>query len=281
MEMLQLRYFFDSAKTENFAKTAEKYLVPTTSVSAAVKRLENELGCKLFDRSSNRILLNDNGRRLQQSLCLIFDELNSVTSKLSDPSTDKREIKMLVRAMRRQITDDIIEYNRKHPNIAFKTVFDFGETDFENYDIIIDEKTDRYPTYETFELCNMRIRLKVASDNPLCGRQLTMRQLCNQPFVSIGEQSNMHRLLLNACHKAGFFPNVAVMSNDIACYEKFIRSGMGIGLSKERPQNATDQTAYLDVTDFDERYTVYAYYRKDAAYGNVKSFLDFLHSKAT
>lgn len=77
----------------------------------------------------------------------------------------------------------------------------------------------------------------------------------------------MHRLLLYTCHKAGFSPNIAVMSNDIACYEKFIRSGMGIGLSKERPLNATDQMAYLDVTDFDERYTAYAYYRKDAPTG--------------
>ena len=49
MELLQLRYFFDSAKTESFAKTAEKYMVPASSVSASVKRLEKELGCKLFE----------------------------------------------------------------------------------------------------------------------------------------------------------------------------------------------------------------------------------------
>ena len=68
MEFLQLRYFFESAKNESFAKTAEKYQVPATSVSASVKRLEAELGCELFHRSSNRIMLNDNGKRLQKSL---------------------------------------------------------------------------------------------------------------------------------------------------------------------------------------------------------------------
>ena len=52
MELLQLRYFFDSAKNEHFAKTAEKYWVPASSVSASIKRLEEELGCKLFDRQS-------------------------------------------------------------------------------------------------------------------------------------------------------------------------------------------------------------------------------------
>ena len=40
MELLQLQYFYDTSKTENFAKTAEKYLVPPSSVSASVKRLD-------------------------------------------------------------------------------------------------------------------------------------------------------------------------------------------------------------------------------------------------
>jgi len=70
MEMLQLRYFYESAQTESFARTAEKYMVPTTSVSAAVKRLETELGCALFDRTANRIMLNENGRRFRQSLLI-------------------------------------------------------------------------------------------------------------------------------------------------------------------------------------------------------------------
>ena len=55
MEFLQLKYFYESAKHESFAKTAEIYMVPTTSVSASVRRLEKELGCSLFDRSANRI----------------------------------------------------------------------------------------------------------------------------------------------------------------------------------------------------------------------------------
>ena len=65
MEFLQLKYFFESSKNENFAKTAEKFMVPPSSVSTAIKRLENELGCELFDRKSNSILLNENGKRLQ------------------------------------------------------------------------------------------------------------------------------------------------------------------------------------------------------------------------
>ena len=61
MEFLQLRYFYETAQNENLAKTAEKFMVPASSVSASIKRLENELGAKLFERSANRILFNENG----------------------------------------------------------------------------------------------------------------------------------------------------------------------------------------------------------------------------
>jgi hypothetical protein len=48
MEFLQLRYFYENAKNKSFALTAKKHMVPTSSVSAAIKRLETELGTKLY-----------------------------------------------------------------------------------------------------------------------------------------------------------------------------------------------------------------------------------------
>ena len=64
MELLQLQYFFDTSKNESFAKTAEKYLVPSSSVSASVRRLEEELGCLLFERINHTITLTERGREL-------------------------------------------------------------------------------------------------------------------------------------------------------------------------------------------------------------------------
>ena len=279
MEMLQLRYFYESALNENFSKTAEKHIVPVSSVSASVKRLEEELGCKLFDRDRNRISLNANGKRLRQALSVVFNELDSAVYDLSAQSTDCREIKMLVRAMRSNITDYIIEYNKEHPKIAFDTVFDFKKTDFENYDIIIDEKTDVYRGYESFELFNMKIRLLASIESPLSEKKLMLAELKNQPFVSLDEESNMHKMLVAACRNAGFTPKIVARINDVLCYDKMIESGIGIGLGREKQKKKNTKTGYLDVSDFNERYAVYVYYRKQSAYGNVRSFLNFLESK--
>lgn len=276
MELLQLRYFYESAKTESFARTAEKYMVPTTSVSASVRRLEQELGCQLFDRTCNRITLNANGKRFQQSLCKALGELDDVVEELSGEAADDREIKLLVRSLRRRVTEAIILYSKLHPKTTFKTVFDFREKDLDSYHLIIDADINTYPDHEKFELMSKKLQLKTKPGDPLCQRSLQLKELCNEKFLSMGEESNYHKILVSACGRAGFTPNISVMCNDIECYERLIDAGMGIALGI----HTGTAGQYLDVTDFHERYTVCGYYRKEDYYGNVKSFLDFLRQTA-
>ena len=278
MELLQLKYFYESAKNESFSKTAEKYMVPTSSVSASVKRLEAELGCSLFDRYSNKIVLNSNGKRMQMSLSCVFDELGQAITYLSADKTDTREIKMLVRAMRDDIMDYIIEFGKSYPHIAFRVNLDFGEKDYDKYDIIIDEKNNSSIDFESFELRKMKLRLIANSLNPLCNKRINIKQLQDYKFVSWGEGSNMYKILLSVCQKNGFTPDIAVMTNDMKCHEKLIESGIGIGMAREKDYSGT-AVRPLDVTDFDVTYTVCTYYKKNADFGNVKLFLNFLKKK--
>lgn len=282
MELLQLHYFYDSAKTESFAKTAEKYMVPATSVSASVKRLEKELGCPLFDRTCNRITLNENGKRLQQTLCSVFEELDATINSLSTAASEnKHEITILVRSLRSIITDYIIEYKTRHPQASFNMFFDFDNDNYENYDIIIDEFTNEYRDHEKFELCSLRVRISCAADSPLCNKPLTLKQLCNQHFITFGEKSKLHNILINSCKRAGFTPDIVLKVNDAICYQKFIASGLALGLRRDYPQKTNNETVrFLDVKDFNERQTIYAFYKKDSAYGTVKQFLNFLKDKS-
>ncbi len=278
MELLQLRYFYESAKSGSFAKTAEKYMVPATSVSASVKRLERALGCTLFDRTSNRICLNESGEKLKTSLDMVFSELDRTVGELTSSERDTRKIKLLVRAMRGKITDRIIEYNANHPHIAFKTSFDFGDIDIENFDIIIDGETDTYRGYECLQLYTSEIGLRASVKSPLCGKKLTLRDLRNENFISIGEDNGLHRRLMDACRKAGFVPNIVVQSNDLTCNRKFVESGVGIGISRieEAERVLNSKACILNVTDFRETQIICAYFKKASAYGNIAHFLEYL-----
>lgn len=274
MELLQLRYFFDAAALGSFALTAEKYMVPTTSVSASVKRLERELGCRLFERTPNRIHLNENGKRLQQSLYLVFRELDTAVRDLTAPPEDTRSIRMLVRAVRGQVTDRIVAFRACHPEIAFRTVLDVSPHAHADFDVIVDTKSDAYTGFDAFPLASLRMRLMASEAHPLADKPIPLSRLAAEPFVSWGEGSNMQRILVRACARAGFSPLVAVEAGDKECYEKLIASGVGIGLGRE--DRAMPGCVPLRVTDFDERYTAYVFCKPEANYGNVKKFLDFL-----
>ncbi len=278
MEILQLRYFYESAQNESFTKTAEKYMVPPSSVSSSVRQLEKELGCKLFDRTCNRISLNSNGQKLKHTLHMVFSNLDNVTHELSLAAFDTKEINLLVKAMRSDITDYIIEFNKINPHISFNIVFDFDEKDFDEYDVIIDKMSDIYHDYDKFEQFNVKMELNVNKDNPLVSRKLTMKQLSNRPFLIFNEHCNMHSMLLENCEKAGFVPNIVAKINDVLCYEKMISSDFGIGLICENGYNSKDIKS-LDVVDFDGRYQVFTYYKKDNSSRNIAEFLKFLKEK--
>ncbi len=274
MEILQLRYFYISAKNENFSTTAKMFNVPTTAVSASVRRLEKELGCALFDRMHNKISLNAKGKRLQQALCVAFGEIYTAVEEISAQYEDKREIRILVRGMRRKVTNLLSEFSITHPNVVFKIAFQQNGT--EAFDVIIDDDKACYADYKKIELYSMRLHLKCTAKDPLCKKTLTMSELCDRVFVSMDQESNMHKILTKACNRSGFHPNIAAFCNDIECYDKLVAMGMGIGIGREDAGQDGEQIADLNVSDFNEHYIVFAHYRESDYFGNIKKLIDFM-----
>ncbi len=67
MEVFELAYFIAVAKHENMQPAASEIAVSPSSLSKAVKRLEDELSTKLFRREGRRVRLGESGRELQRS----------------------------------------------------------------------------------------------------------------------------------------------------------------------------------------------------------------------
>lgn len=78
MELRVLRYFLMAAREENITKAAELLHITQPTLSRQLIQLEEELGTKLFTRSSHRIQLTEDGMLLRhkaQELIQLADKL--------------------------------------------------------------------------------------------------------------------------------------------------------------------------------------------------------------
>ena len=85
MQTNYLKYFVDIADLGSIALAASKNYISSQGVSRSLSVLETELGYKLFDRSSNKIVLNAYGnailptaRRILESQKEMLDQLSSM-----------------------------------------------------------------------------------------------------------------------------------------------------------------------------------------------------------
>lgn len=277
MDLLQLRYFYDSANYLSISKTAAKYGVPATSVSASIRRLEEELGCKLFDRTPNRISLNDKGMIMRDSLRKIFTEMDTMVEAVSGAADDVKEIKILVRAIRALITQQVIEYKKKYSQTRFKLVADFDGRDIDDYDIIIDAQNDQYVGYDSMVLGNQQVCCYVPSGSGLCKRTFSLKELSQMSFALMSQHGNHGKIFIEACKKVGFAPNIVAEVNDSACFRKIISSGIAIGVTGQFATNIDGNITMvpLNVKDFKCEQTICMYY-KNANKGNAARFVSFI-----
>ncbi len=277
-----MRYFYETAQNENIAKTAEKFMVPASSVSASIKRLEKEIGTTLFDRSCNKIKLNSKGYLFAESLKEIFEKLESALTKITQEVPESKEICILIKARRKWVTDLIIEYKQSCPDVQFR-IYNTAQTDnVGEFDIIVDEQSDEYGNMDRFLLSVEEICIKASKDSPLVGKKLRFGQLRDRPFVMPGQTIGIRKLLEEKGKKYGFKPNIAIECNDSYCLAQYVKADMGLTLGSRRAlKNDIEKGIVpLDITDFSEIQLVYVYHRKlNQNDVTIKDFCDFLYNK--
>ena len=78
----QLLAFLEIGRLHSFAKAAEQVALSPSGMSMLVRELEQQLGARLFDRTTRSVTLTDAGRRLQPVAERIVDELRGLGQSL-------------------------------------------------------------------------------------------------------------------------------------------------------------------------------------------------------
>ena len=227
MELLQLRKFCHAARSGSFAATAKAFGVPPSDISQTVRRLEDELGVRLFDRQPNAVALNARGeafaRQTEQALRLLD---GAVTAAADDGSAG--QLRICINTNRRIVMAAVEQFRREYPAVTV-TTRTFTDPTAQEFDLVVSARDTRLRDWQEQKLLREQLAVAVSAHSPWCGCA-TLSDLSDAPFVTMGEDSSLCRLTRELCRKAGFSPRIAVQSDDPYYVRRCTELGLGVAV---------------------------------------------------
>lgn len=227
MELLQLKYFCDSAASENFSQTAKKFGVPPSDVSQSIRRLERELGTPLFVRRANSISISESGREFYLRVSKALSLLDEAKSIMSDGES-KGKIKLCINTNRRVVMEVVEKYRRGFPDVEIVTNH-FVDPMQDDFDLIIESDHSRLSEYNKTLFISEDIMLAVRADSEFAkSSSVNVSELANAPFVTMSEKSSIYHITFAICRDHGFAPKIAMQSDDPFYVRKCVELGLGV-----------------------------------------------------
>ncbi|MBE6885096.1 MAG: LysR family transcriptional regulator [Ruminococcaceae bacterium] len=232
MELLQLKYFSHAAKTENFSHTAQKFRVPASCVSASIKKLENELGVRLFDRSANKIKLNEYGKILLKAVETSDELLKKAKADILDLSKDPPpELRLLIMSNRQNVTDAISAFKMQYPKTHFYIHHEahFDVSNLSDYDIIVTDRNISNNSFEKRLWVHEEIFLAVHKAHPLAKKSVVSpKELRYEKFIFMPKGSSLRDHVEQFMQKYGVELEVVIESDDPRYIQQYLNMGLGI-----------------------------------------------------
>jgi DNA-binding transcriptional LysR family regulator len=235
MELLQLKYFQTVAYTEHISKAAAQLNIAQPSLSLTIKRLEDEMGTKLFHRKGRNIELNAAGKILLKHVNRIFVELENARLAIKEKHAELSSLIRIAISNSRFLSGLISEYigvcpsAQLHQGVASRSDI---VTQLKKGDIdlgitghpIVDEEI------ESVVLVEEHIVLVLPSTHPYSGEQeISLHAVANEPFLALANNDEYRRFTTMLCEKAGFVPHLAFEVDSHTLVE-IIRLDRGVAL---------------------------------------------------
>ena len=234
MLSLQLKYFENAAKTQNFSKTAQHFDVPTSTVSASIKKLETSVGVPLFDRSANRIKLNTYGKILLgavETAQTAFKKARlDINRQLEIPTG---EIRLLILANRQKVNRVIFAFKQKYPEVHFLINHTYPEnpSEMKNYDVIVAGDTVLTDCFKESFWFREDVVLAVHKNNPLYKKNcISTDELQNQKFICMHKGSSIRNYMNRFFGEKGIQVDTSIECDDPKSFASYLEMNLGIAL---------------------------------------------------
>lgn len=114
MDLYQIRYFLTIAETGTFSRAAERLYLSQPSLSAGIKKLEQELGVTLFERGGRRTVLTPAGRLFMDKAQIIMAQYQAAIRELKG-FNDALTLRLgVLSTMRVSLLAEFVNSFRKH-----------------------------------------------------------------------------------------------------------------------------------------------------------------------
>lgn len=125
MTLQQLRYFLAACQYGSFAAAADSLYIAQPSLADQVRRLEGELGVRLFVRSGRRLTLTHAGRTLQPHAENVLAAFEQAAASVADVRNLKGGVASLGSfgvSYRFFVREVIAEFTARHPDVTVRVV---------------------------------------------------------------------------------------------------------------------------------------------------------------
>ncbi|MGO9173132.1 MAG: LysR family transcriptional regulator [Rhodomicrobium sp.] len=252
MELKTLRAFVEVVRQGGFSQAAKVVFATQSTVSKAVKQLEDEIGMRLLDRIGHRSTLTAAGEIVYRRALRLLAERDDLAAELAALRGLKRgalRLGLPPIGSSTLFAPLFTIYRQRYPEIEIRLVeygsdrlmevLRAGEIDFAGLLLpIADEFGWQVVRSEP-------LMAVLAADHILAGRaRVTLSDLRDTPFVLFEAGFALNRIILDACHRRGFEPGVVVRSSQIDFIAELAGAGLGVAFL---PRMIAMQRGYIPI----------------------------------
>ncbi len=241
MELRQLRYLVALAAELNFTRAAANEHVAQPALSQQIRRLEDEIGLALVERTTRHVSLTAAGE-------LLVDRARRMLAELDAAETELQALRgvdvghVTIGAMHTMGPVDLslalATFHQSHPNVGLTVREQSSEEMAEmlrvdELDLAFLSVTERVESHGLglHQLVSEELVVLLPPAHPLGRRRhVRMAELADEQFISFREGARLRELLFAAGRQARFEPRVTLESNESQRIRRLVARGLGVAI---------------------------------------------------
>ncbi len=251
------RIFYNIAKYKSFTRAAEAMYSNQPNLTRAIKNLENQLGCTLFQRTNKGVKLTDDGKELYEHISIAFEHIQLGEEALSTRHSLENGIISIGAteiALHCYLLPILGRFHTLYPGVRIKIL---NISTPQAIKMINNNLIDIAIVTSPVEI-NSKLKatkLSFLQEVPVCSKNLeiedqtTLSELANYPIISLGSGTSTFDFYFEEFLKEGlhFKPEIEAATADQII--PLVKHGLGIGFVPKQFINLESEVSEIKLAN--------------------------------